>query len=113
MSDQVGLIAKRDQEDLSDYPEDVKADYAFLSAWLSELAATYRDRIRIELINVSSFRGFYKSIQYRTQTYPTFIVNGGEKYIGRDKSELDGILQRYVGRSQVGQPKCQPVGPST
>lgn len=98
---------------MSGYPEDVKADYAFLSAWLSELAGTYRDRIRIELINVSSFRGFYKSIQYRTQTYPTFIVNGREKYFGRDKSQLEHILQGYLGRSQVAQAKCQPVGPST
>jgi hypothetical protein len=77
------------------------------------LAATYGKRIRIELINVSSFRGFYKSIQYRTQTYPTFIVNGRDKYVGKDKGQLDRILQRSMGRAQLGPPTCQSIPPST
>ena len=89
----MGLKNERDQADLNEYPEDMKADYLFLSNWLSELAQEYKEKIRIEIINALSFRGFFKSIRYWTQTYPTFIVNKKEKYIGGDKSQLDLILQ--------------------
>jgi hypothetical protein len=95
----VGLVEKRDEGDLDEYPEDVKDDYNFLSSWLSELTQKYREKIRIELINVSSFRGFYKSIRHWTQTYPTFIVNKKAKYSGSDKSQLDLILEGHLGRS--------------
>jgi hypothetical protein len=95
----VGLVEKRDEGDLDEYPEDVKDDYNLLSGWLSELTQKYREKIRIELINVSSFRGFYKSIRHWTQTYPTFIVNKKVKYSGSDKSQLDLILEGHLGRS--------------
>jgi len=95
----VGLTGKRDEVDLNEYPEDVKDDYNLLSSWLCELTQKYREKIRIEIINVSSFRGFYKSIRHWTQTYPTFIVNKREKYSGSDKSQLDLILEGHLGRS--------------
>ncbi len=95
----MGLVEKRDEGDLDEYPEDVKDDYNLLSSWLCELTQKYREKIRIELINVSSFRGFYKSIRHWTQTYPTFIVNKKVKYSGSDKSQLDLILEGHLGRS--------------
>ncbi len=96
MPGQSGLKEKRDTEDLEAYPEDVRNDFVSLWGWLSELAERYPGRIRIELINASSFRGFYKSIRHWTQTYPTFIVNNEEKYTGRDKDQLERILATYL-----------------
>jgi hypothetical protein len=92
----LGLKKQRDEADLNEYPEGMKAEYLFLSNWLSELAQEYKEKIRIEIINVSSFRGFFKSIRYWTQAYPTFIVNKKEKYSGRDKSQLNLILQGHL-----------------
>ncbi len=96
MSGQSGLAERQDEEDLGGYPEDVKKEFTELWSWLTELAERYRGKIRIELINASSFRGFYTSIRHWTQTYPTFIVNNAEKYTGRDKSQLDRILKPYL-----------------
>ena len=93
----MGLRRKRDEEDFNEYPEEMKADYLFLCSWINELVQTYREKIRIEIINVSSFRGLYKSIRHWIQAYPAFIVNRKEKYIGRDKSQLDLILQNHLG----------------
>ena len=93
MADQFGLREKRDEGDLNQYPEDVKENHLLLTRWLCELAQTYKDKIRIEIVNASSFRGVFKSIRHWTQTYPTFIVNKKEKYTGSDKSQLDLILQ--------------------
>ncbi len=77
---------------------DVTRDFEFLYAWLTDLAERYRNRIRIEVVNVSSFRGFLKSLRHWAHTYPTFIVDGEETYSGRDRSRLDGILDRHLDR---------------
>lgn len=98
MADQFGLKEKRDEGDLNQYPEDVRENHLLLTNWLCDLAQAYKQKIRIEIINASSFRGFFKSIRHWTQTYPTFIVNKKEKYTGSDKSQLDLILQGYLGR---------------
>ena len=93
----MGLGRKRDEGDLNEYPEEMKEDYLFLCTWINEVAQRYKEKIRIELIDVRTLRGFYKSIRHWIQTYPAFIVNRKEKYIGRDKSQLDLILQSHLG----------------
>ena len=90
---------KRDDGDLNEYPHDLKEDYNALTNWLSELSQKYREKIRIEIVNASSFRGFYKSIRHWTQTYPTFIVNKKAKYSGTDRTQLDLILQSHMSAS--------------
>ena len=95
----MGLGRKRDEGDLNEYPEEMKEDYLFLCTWINELVQTYREKIRIELIDVRTLRGLYKSIRHWIQAYPAFIVNKKEKYIGRDKSQLDLILQSHLGCS--------------
>lgn len=92
----MGLVKKRDEDDLSEYPEDAREAHLFLCDWIGELVGKYGNKIRIELVNVQSFRGIYKSIRFWTQTYPTFIVNRAEKYSGKDKSQLDLIIQRHL-----------------
>jgi len=99
ISDQFGLKKERDKADLKEYPENLKKDHHQLTEWLCELAQKYKDDIRIEIINVTSFRGFIKSIRHWTQTYPTFIVNKSEKYSGSDKTQLDLILKGHLARS--------------
>ncbi len=95
----MGLKGKWDEGDLNEYPEEVKEDYLSLCDWLNELAQKYGEKIRIEIIGVQTFRGLCKSIRYRTQTYPTFIVNKREKYIDGDRSQLDLIIQRHMASS--------------
>jgi uncharacterized protein YfbU (UPF0304 family) len=99
MTDQVGLKGNRDGGTFDEYPEELKEDHLRLCKWLNELAQKYKEKVRIEIIDPQSFRGFYKSIRYRTQTYPTFIVNKREEYTDADKSQLDLILQSYLARS--------------
>ena len=95
----MGLKEKRDEGDFNEYPEELKEDYRHLSAWINELAQRYGEKILIDVIDARSVRGFYKSIRYRTQTYPTFIVNRREKYTDSDKSQLDLIIQNHLGHS--------------
>lgn len=95
----MGLKEKRDEGDFNEYPEELKEDYLHLSGWINELAQRYGEKILIDIIDARSLRGFYKSIHYRTQTYPTFIVDKKVKYSGSDKSQLDLILEGHLDRS--------------
>ncbi len=93
----MGLKEKKDRSILNDYPEDLKEDYLFLSGWIKELSWKYREKILIKVIDAQSLQGFYKSIRYRAFHYPAFIINGKRKYIGKDKIQLDGLLQQEMG----------------
>jgi len=99
MADQVGLKEKRDRSILNDYPEDLKEDYLFLSTWIKELSMRYREKILIRITDAQSLQGFYKSIRYRAFRYPAFIINGRKKYTGKDKDQLESLLQEEMGNA--------------
>jgi hypothetical protein len=92
----VGLREKGDSRDLNEYPEELKEEYLFLSNWIKELAQKYRERILIKVIDVQSLQGVLKSIRYWVHRYPTFIVNKKGKYTGKDKDQLDALLQEHL-----------------
>jgi hypothetical protein len=87
---------KKDNQDLNQYPEDIKEDYLFLSSWIKELSARYREKILIRVIDAQSLQGFVKSIRYRAFRYPAFIIDRKKKYTGKDKVELDALLQEHL-----------------
>jgi len=93
------LKDKRDNQDLNDYPEEVREDYLFLSEWIRELSQQYRDRILIRVTDAQSLQGFFKSIRYRVFRYPAFIINGSKKYTGKDKARLASLLQEELGNA--------------
>jgi hypothetical protein len=90
------LKDKRDNQDLNQYPEDVREDYLFLSGWIRELSQKYREKILIRITDAQSLQGFYKSIRYRAFRYPVFIINKKMKYTGKDKVRLDSLLQEEL-----------------
>jgi len=96
---QAGLDKKIHQKEMEEYPPDLKEEYMRLSDWIRELSRLYKHRLRIKLIDVQSPLGIYKSLRHRIRTYPGFIVEGKETYIGWDKSQLEGLLDKYIQSS--------------
>ncbi len=94
--DQAGFDQKFHQKEMDEYPADLKEEVTKLSDWIRELNRLYKHRLSIRLIDVQSFLGIYKSLRYRIRTYPTFIVEGKETYAGWDKSQLEGLLDKYI-----------------
>ncbi|MDI6755939.1 MAG: hypothetical protein QME78_16290 [Thermodesulfobacteriota bacterium] len=92
----MGLREKSDSRDLNEYPEELKEEYLFLSNWIKELAQKYRERILIKVIDVQSLQGVMKSLRYWVHRYPTFIINKKKKYTGKDKTQLDFLLQQNL-----------------
>ena len=97
--DQAGLDKKIHQNEMEEYPLDLKEEYMKLSDWIRELSRLYKHRLLIKLIDVQSPLGIYKSLRHRIRTYPAFIVEGKETYIGWDKSQLENLLDKYIKNS--------------
>lgn len=96
--DEAGLDEKHHQKEMNEYPQDVKEEYLQLSNWVRELSGHYRDRLLIRVIDVQSGLGMYKSLRHRLRRYPAFIIAGKEVYTGWDRSELAGLLDKYLSR---------------
>jgi hypothetical protein len=94
--DQAGLDEKIHQKEMEEYPPDLKEEVKKLSDWIRELSRLYKHRLLIKLIDVQSPLGIYKSLRHRIRTYPGFIVEGKETYIGWDKSQLESLLDKYI-----------------
>jgi len=94
--DQAGFDQKLLQKEMDEYPPDLKEELTRLSEWIRELNRLYKHRLSIKLIEAPSPLGVYKSLRYRIRTYPTFIVEGKETYAGWDKSQLEGLLDKYI-----------------
>ena len=94
--DQSGLDKKIHQNEMEEYPPDLKEEYLKLSDWIRELTRLYKHRLVIRLIDAQSPLGIYKSLRYRIRTYPTFIVEREGTYTGWDKSKLESLLDQYI-----------------
>lgn len=94
--DQAGVGRQVHQEELDQYPEDLKQEAARLADWLFDLVERYGDRIHIRVIDPQSPEGLFKSLRYWVRKYPTFIVDGREKVTGWDQARLEAVLERRL-----------------
>ena len=93
---EAGLDQKFHQRETDEYPLELKEEYLRLSDWIRELAQLYKHRLFIQLIDVQSPLGIYKSLRHWIRKYPTFIVEGQETYTGWDKRQLESLLVKYT-----------------
>ncbi len=94
--DQADLNQKFHQNEMNEYPSDLKEEVAKLSDWIRELRHLYKHRLLIKLIDIQSPLGIYKALRHRIRTYPTFIVERKDTYTGWDRSQLEGLLDKYI-----------------
>jgi len=97
--DQAGLNKTFHQNEMNEYPPDLKEEYVKLSDWIRELRRLYKHRLLIKLIDIQSPLGIYKALRHRIRAYPTFIIEGKETYAGWDKNHLEDLLDRYIRAS--------------
>jgi hypothetical protein len=101
--DQTGLNQKSHQNQMNEYPLDLKEECVKLSGWIRELRRLYRHRLLIKLIDIQSPLGIYKALRHRIRTYPTFIVEKKETYCGWDRNQLEDLLDKYLRFSPLSE----------
>ncbi|HSB67703.1 MAG TPA: hypothetical protein VLH58_04885 [Candidatus Methylomirabilis sp.] len=91
--DDAGIDHQVQREELNSYPEEMWRDYTRLSQMVRDLAARYGAGLRIVLIDPHTPVGLWKSLRHWVRSYPAFIVNGQEKYVGWDLEAVDTLLR--------------------
>jgi hypothetical protein len=77
-------------------PDDLAREYQAVSDWVHELLRRHGARIRVDVLDAASIRGFFASLRHRVGRYPAVIVDGREKRIGLDLTALDPLIDRKV-----------------
>jgi hypothetical protein len=90
---QAGIGKLVHQEEIDQYPEDIKQESARLARWILDLSHRYGRQIKIRVVDPQSIEGFFRSLRYWVREYPTFIVDRRAKYTGWDQAALDEILR--------------------
>ncbi len=95
------VASGRDADDqVNQYPEAIKEEYLRLSDWIRQLCDAYGQNILIKIIDAHTPLGLYKCVRHRFRRYPTFIVNGRQKYTGWDERRLEAILNFHLARAE-------------
>ncbi len=94
--DGVGVGGKVKQEDIEAYPEEFVRDWQNVSTWVLELADKYPGQLLIRITDAQSVQGLWKSLTKGVRKYPTFIIEGHEKYHGWDHEKLESMIQRRL-----------------
>lgn len=98
--DGVGIGDQIHHEDMQSFPEDFVRDWERISDWVFKLAETYPGRLVIRITDAQSMSGLWKSIAKGVHKYPTFIVEGQEKYHGWDSAQLNAIIDQHLAAAK-------------
>jgi len=77
-------------------PEDLTREYQAVSDWVHDLLRRHGGRVRVDVLDAASIRGFLASLRHHVSRYPAVIVDGREKRIGLDLDALDPLIDRKV-----------------
>ena len=77
-------------------PEDLTREFQAVSDWVHDLLRRHGPRVRVDVLDAASIRGFFASLRHRVGRYPAVIVDGREKRIGLDLTALDPLIDRKV-----------------
>lgn len=77
-------------------PDDLAREYQAVSDWVHDLLRRHGRRLRIDVLDAASIRGFLVSLRHRIGRYPSVIVDGREKRAGLHVAALDALIDARV-----------------
>jgi hypothetical protein len=86
----------RQREAAEALPDDLAREYQVLSDWVHGLLQRHGGRVRVDVLDAASIRGFLASLRHRVGRYPAVIVDGREKRIGLDFAAIDPLIDGRV-----------------
>lgn len=77
-------------------PDDLTLEFQVVSDWVHGLLQRHGRRVRVDVLDAASIRGFLASLRHGVGRYPAVIVDGRDKKIGLDLAALDPLIDRKV-----------------
>ena len=81
-------------------PDDLRREFQDVSDWVHALLERHGTRVRVDVLDAASIRGFFTSLRHRINRYPAVIVDD-EKRVGPDLTVADPLIDRKVAAAQA------------
>lgn len=86
----------------SGLPEDMRREYEAISEWARRMSTKHGDGVAIDVIDATSFAGFWRSLRHGVHRLPAVIVDRREKFAGTDLSSADALISRRLSAARSG-----------
>lgn len=110
MSNQAGLgIGERvHNQEINEYPDEMRDEYLRLSDWVRNTYDAYGRQVWIKVIDPQSMVGLWKHVKYRVRKYPTFVLDGEDRFVGWDAAgRIPGRVNQLLEERQSSQSASQ------
>jgi hypothetical protein len=94
--EEVGLKSKFHNQEINQYPDDIKEEVLRLSDWIRALVQRYPNNVQFKIIDALTPLGLYKMLRHRIRKFPSFIIEKGETYSGWDTKALETIINQQL-----------------
>ena len=94
--EEVGLRSKFHNQEINQYPDDIKGEVLRLSDWIRDLVQRYPNNVQFKIIDVMTPLGVYKMLRHRIWKLPGFIIGHRKTYSGWDKKTLQALINQNL-----------------
>jgi len=94
--EEVGLKSKFHNQEINQYPDDIKEEVLRLSDWIRDLARRYPVHVEFKIIDAMTPLGVYKTLRHRIRKFPGFIIGKQKTYSGWDTGALEAIIDEHL-----------------
>jgi hypothetical protein len=94
--EEVGLKSKFHNQEINQYPNDIKEEVLRLSDWIRELVRRYPNNVQFKIIDAMTPLGLYKMLRHRIRKFPGFIIAHRKTYSGWDTKRLEAIINQHL-----------------
>jgi hypothetical protein len=94
--EEVGLKSKFHNQEINQYPDDIKEEVLRLSDWIRDLVQRYPNNVQFKIIDAMTPLGFYKMLRHRIRKFPSFIINAQQTYSGWDTKVLEPLINQHL-----------------
>jgi hypothetical protein len=94
--EEVGLKSKFQNQEINQYPHDIKEEVLRLSDWIRDLVQRYPHNVQFKIIDAMTPLGFYKMLRHRIRKFPGFIIGKQKIYSGWNTEALEAIIDQHL-----------------
>jgi hypothetical protein len=85
--EEVGLKSKFHNQEINQYPDDIKEEVLRLSDW---------NNVQFKIIDAMTPLGVYKMLRHRIRKFPGFIIEHRKTYSGWDTRALEALINQHL-----------------
>lgn len=94
--EEVGLKSKFHNQEINEYPDDIKDEVLRLSDWIRDLVRRFPNDVQFKIIDAMTPLGVYKIWRHRIRKLPGLIIEHRNTYSGWDSKALEALIDQHL-----------------